>query len=345
MRVPQMAALFAAVLTTAFATSAAAQQQCQFVKLGEMAVDMSRGPPVVEIEANGVKRKMILRTGADFSGLRRSDIIAMGGVRRGEANLVTLSPKGESRGIEYASLKDVTVGGAFVMPKFDLLVRDDGDLANEIAGVIGGDLLGATDVEFDLANSKVTFYTPRNCANANLGHWGGEISETKLLTSVASARAISLDIITFRPQIEINGKTVTAQMDSGLTFSIVDSTFAATVGIRPDQPGVRMVESRTAGGKPQWVSRLNEFVIGGEKITRPAVLFTDLTSGIGFVDTGSRLRTRLDGLPVMILGLDFMRSHRILVANSQGKMYFSYNGGQVFRVPPPQDASPAAGGN
>ena len=35
----------------------------------------------------------------------------------------------------------------------------------------------------------------------------------------------------------------------------------------------------------------------------------------------------------MLLGLDFLRAHRVLFANSQGQMYFSYNGGPVFRTP------------
>ena len=32
----------------------------------------------------------------------------------------------------------------------------------------------------------------------------------------------------------------------------------------------------------------------------------------------------------MLLGADFLRSHRVLVANSQRKLYFTYSGGPVF---------------
>jgi tetratricopeptide (TPR) repeat protein len=35
----------------------------------------------------------------------------------------------------------------------------------------------------------------------------------------------------------------------------------------------------------------------------------------------------------MLLGADFLRAHRVLVAHSQGKMYFTYAGGPVFRRP------------
>ena len=34
----------------------------------------------------------------------------------------------------------------------------------------------------------------------------------------------------------------------------------------------------------------------------------------------------------MLLGADFFLSHRILVSNSQHKLYFTYNGGPVFQL-------------
>jgi hypothetical protein len=32
----------------------------------------------------------------------------------------------------------------------------------------------------------------------------------------------------------------------------------------------------------------------------------------------------------MILGMDFLQTHRVFVANSQRKIYFTYAGGTVF---------------
>jgi hypothetical protein len=34
----------------------------------------------------------------------------------------------------------------------------------------------------------------------------------------------------------------------------------------------------------------------------------------------------------MLIGADFFLSHRIYVANSQRKLYFTYNGGPVFNL-------------
>ena len=42
------------------------------------------------------------------------------------------------------------------------------------------------------------------------------------------------------------------------------------------------------------------------------------------------LRPAQIGLLDMVLGLDFLRAHRVLVANSQQRIYFTYTGGRVF---------------
>jgi len=45
--------------------------------------------------------------------------------------------------------------------------------------------------------------------------------------------------------------------------------------------------------------------------------------------------------PEMTIGADFFMSHRVFVANSQHQLYFTYNGGPVFRLdePAPEPAS------
>jgi len=45
------------------------------------------------------------------------------------------------------------------------------------------------------------------------------------------------------------------------------------------------------------------------------------------------LRTADIGRRDMLLGLDFLRAHRVLVANSQRRIYFTYTGGRVFDNP------------
>ena len=58
--------------------------------------------------------------------------------------------------------------------------------------------------------------------------------------------------------------------------------------------------------------RLDTFAVGDERIRDPA------------------LRSANIGLRDMVLGLDFLRAHRVLVAHSQQRIYFTYTGGRVF---------------
>ena len=42
----------------------------------------------------------------------------------------------------------------------------------------------------------------------------------------------------------------------------------------------------------------------------------------------------------MLLGADFLRAHRVLIAHSQRKIYFTYAGGTVFPVELARSCSP-----
>lgn len=59
-------------------------------------------------------------------------------------------------------------------------------------------------------------------------------------------------------------------------------------------------------------ARIDTFAVGDELIRDPA------------------LRSANIGLRDAVLGLDFLRAHRVLVANSQRRIYFTYTGGRVF---------------
>jgi hypothetical protein len=89
--------------------------------------------------------------------------------------------------------------------------------------------------------------------------------------------------------------------------------------------------------------------LGDEKIKTAELAVTDL----GGREEGPSIGTRTGGggLP-MLLGADFLHSHHVLIASSQDRIYFTYNGGPVFNqvssdrpVPmsPPPTQPPASG--
>lgn len=69
-----------------------------------------------------------------------------------------------------------------------------------------------------------------------------------------------------------------------------------------------------------------------------ADLKVDTRRGAPMVEVGVNGKTALmllntSSQPKVVLGFDFMKSHRVQVSNSQGKMYISYNGGPIFSKP------------
>jgi len=73
---------------------------------------------------------------------------------------------------------------------------------------------------------------------------------------------------------------------------------------------------------PMWIVPFDSFSIGGETIAHPRFAVTELTT-----------RTYNTRAPGMVLGRDFLRTHRVLLAFGQKRMYFSYLGGEAFTLP------------
>ncbi|TMH52891.1 MAG: hypothetical protein E6H53_20455 [Betaproteobacteria bacterium] len=112
---------------------------------------------------------------------------------------------------------------------------------------------------------------------------------------------------------------------------------AARLGVTPESPGVVAGGCVTGEGKRQidsWIGLFESFAIGNEIIRNPRIRFADLWQYTTYTQTGSRLPARFAGQPDMLLGADFLRAHRVLIARSQRKMYFTHAGGAVFPIKP-----------
>ena len=101
-----------------------------------------------------------------------------------------------------------------------------------------------------------------------------------------------------------------AILDSGASTSLVPGKVAAAVG---STTGPTATPAVGVGGKvvEVRVSRFRSFAIGNEDVPDIDIAVLD------------------QDLP-MLIGADFLRSHRTLVSHSQRKMYFTYAGGPVF---------------
>ncbi|HEX2560586.1 tetratricopeptide repeat protein, partial [Phenylobacterium sp.] len=127
------------------------------------------------------------------------------------------------------------------------------------------------------------------------------------------------------------GRPIRAMFDTGAFRSVLRRSTAERLGFKPDGPGVEHA-GLSAGIGPRvlenWIAPFAEFRIGDETIKNTRLRVAPIA---------------LNGAD-MLLGADFFLSHRVLVSSSQDRIYFTYNGGPVFRLEPSAgaDAPPAA---
>jgi hypothetical protein len=122
--------------------------------------------------------------------------------------------------------------------------------------------------------------------------------------------------------VTINGKPVDAVIDTGVPFSILKLRAARRIGIDVDSPDVKRAGSMGGVGTESvrlWKARVKSFAIGGETI---------FDAELGINDS------RISSSSELLLGRDFLRTHRVLFAMSQKKLYFAYLGGQPFSPKP-----------
>jgi len=213
--------------------------------------------------------------------------------------------------------------GQIVRKNWDVLVAGERSFSDDVAFLLGDDYFEQADLEFDLAHNAVRLYETRDCGGVSLAYWATEPAGEVPIEAGSNIRLT----------VAINGKPVRAQLDSGAGNSLLSKADAARLGVTPESPGavaggcIRGLGERQADS---WFGQFESFAIGNERIRNPRIRFADLWQHTTYTETGSRLPTRLAGHPEMLLGADFLRSHRVLVARSQRKMYFTYAGGTVF---------------
>ncbi len=105
---------------------------------------------------------------------------------------------------------------------------------------------------------------------------------------------------------------------------------AARAGVKPDTPGVVEAGYSSGIGRGRvktYIAPFSSFKVGdGEEIKNARLRIADID-----LDEGD-----------MLLGADFFLSHHVFVANSQHRLYLTYNGGPVFNLSKTAPAGAAA---
>ena len=329
-----------AIASALIGSTAVAASSCKMVKVAEWPVRPGGGVPLVEGAINGQKVGVMLDTGSNTLVLR-SSADRLGLTRQMARGRRFFGIGGETY-VEAANIDEFRIG-QIVQKNWRVMVAGERSLGPRIDVILGEDFFSKFDVEFDLPHNAFRLFEPKDCESVPLAYWATEgVGVVDLEPSYGAGQQILLTV-------QVNGQSMEAQLDSGATTSVLDKPMAARVGITPDSPGVVPTgKSGGLGGKAvdSWISPLRSFAIGEEAISDTTIRFADLWKDATTTPIGSLLPRKIDLNPALLLGADFLRAHRVLVAKSQRKLYFTYEGGPVFQpiwqIEPPRASAPAA---
>jgi tetratricopeptide (TPR) repeat protein len=325
--------LFTTAALTALAMAATAAQaatdpsKCKLVKLAELPVTMENLVPLVPVKINGQEVHMIADTGAFFSFLSTTSADQLGIKGRSvPPGAVVIDVGGRESTVKIGNAKDFAFGD--LPPFHDIKFLIDPKLPpSRTAGLLGQNALGGLDVEYDLANGMIRLFKAQDCGSSILAYWA---AGKPLSTIIIPARTVETPHII--GDAKIDGRPIKVMFDTGAPTSYVSRPAAARVGIRPNTEGVTadgLTRGATGSQMETSLAPFASFAIGDEEIknTRLRVANMELASDAD-----------------MLIGADFFLSHRVFVANSQRKFYFTYNGGPVFRLDPAQPKPVGAAG-
>jgi hypothetical protein len=275
------------------------------------------GRPVRVLLDTGSYMSFLWRSAAERLGLRlipgpRARLFGLGG----ETPVV-------------ATLVDELAVQSFTVKRFRLPVA--GDLPSSVDLIFGEDFLGRRSVEFDVRHKAVRMITTAGCAPAELPYWSKTYSVADLIGSPLEERAIRVDVL-------LNGERLRALIDSGSSVSLVDKSIADSAGLHYVRSEAEVV-GIGHHSLQTWVADVRSFKLGDESIEKTQLRVAQLGKYQTMAETGSRIPAPNRNEPDMLLGMDFLRAHRVLIDNTTRKMVFTYEGGPVFQIEEPNEAS------
>ena len=318
MRMSRFCCICVCVLLTSHAWAA---EKCHLGKYGTLPVDMVGGRATTVVKINGSDTRFALDTGAFFNTMSKASATSLGLKLKNLPFGFRLSGIGGATDAEFTDVKEFGVLDT-TLHKIEFIVGGT-DMGY---GLLGANLLDIADLEIDLAHGKLTLFAADHCNKAAMAYWTTDANYNVVDTEPADSQN---DRRTFL-QVTINGKKVRALLDSGASATLLTRDAAERIGIDLNAPDVKSgLLSIGVGTKPvkTWTVPIDKFSVGTETIQHSQMMVID--GDMGDRDTD------------MLLGVDFILAHHMYVANSQEKIYFTYNGGRVFAYA----AAPGDSGN
>ncbi|MEG3146444.1 aspartyl protease family protein [Sphingomonas sp. RT2P30] len=294
---------------------------CSVAQIAAFKVTMNGLSPTIETRINGKDARFIVDSGAFYSFISPGSATELGLHLSAAPDGYYVSGVGGKAKIKIATVSEFGLAGASIKD-IQFIV---GGSEFGATGLLGQNVLGYADVEYDFAQGDVRLMRSKDCAHSHLAYWHGD----KPWSTLETLPRTPLEPHTVA-WVTLNGARIRALFDTGAPVTMLSLAAAARAGITPDSPGV--VDAGESSG------------IGRRVVRTWIAPFASLKLGDDEQIQRIKLRIgRLEQGPIdMLIGADFFLSHRVYVDNRQNRMFITFNGGKVFDLSVQESAAATA---
>jgi tetratricopeptide (TPR) repeat protein/predicted aspartyl protease len=287
---------------------------CKLAKFAELPVTMSNLKPMVSAKINGQEVQFVADSGAFYSMISPGHAAELGLPFKLAPSPLTVEGVGGEIATRVAIVKEFTLAGTRI-PNVEFVVGGT-EIGQGGVGILGQNVFRIADTEYDLGNGIIRLMHPEDCKHAVLAYWvkNGESYSVMDIESSSALEPHTSGVV------YLNGSKMHALFDTGAGTSLISMKAAERAGVKVGAPGVEEEGYAYGLGRSDlkvYVAPFASFKIGDEEIRNARLRIGDFRV------------LRAD----MLIGADFFLSHRVYVASSQNKLYFTYSGGSVFSPP------------
>jgi tetratricopeptide (TPR) repeat protein len=293
---------------------------CKIGRLAEIPVSMSGMQPLIAAKVNDQDVRFLIDSGASYS------IMSAASAAQLKLKLTPapfgLKVNGVNGAVDtsIATVKELNLAG-YPAHNVEFIVGGS-DVGRGGVGLLGQNIIRIGDVEYDLAKGVIRLFRVEGCSHALLAYWVNASQPYSQMDIASPTPAEPLTVGT----AFVNGAKIRVIFDTGAGTSVLSLKAAARAGVRPDTAGVAEAgygRGIGQGSIKTYTGPFTSFKIGDEEIRNTRLRFGDI---------------KIENID-MLIGADFFLSHRIYVASSQHKLFFTYNGGPVFNLTASQSAN------